>query len=187
NGDVTVSVNGVDLGTFHPTGRIIAYGLGGDDDIRVAGGITLPTLIDGGEGNDKIKGGSGPNILLGGNGDDLLVGGSNRDVLIGGSGADKIVGNEQDDVLIAGSTAFDGNEAALLAIQAEWASAASYDTRIAHLRNMASGGLNGAVYLIVDTTVFSDASLDILTGDSGRDWFFANLTGSGVKDKITDL
>jgi uncharacterized delta-60 repeat protein len=186
-GDVVVTLNGDVLGTFHPTGRIMVYAQAGDDDIQLAGAITLPTLLDGGDGNDRVKGDSGPNVELGGSGDDLLVGGSNRDVLIGGVGADKIVGNEQDDVLIAGSTAFDANEAALLAIQSEWTSAADYDRRIAHLRNTASGGQNGSIFLIVNDTVFNDASLDVLTGDTGRDWFFANLAGSGVKDKITDL
>jgi hypothetical protein len=25
-----------------------------------------------------------------------------------------------------------------------------------------------------------------MTGDSGRDWFFANLVGDGFKDKLSD-
>jgi hypothetical protein len=32
--------------------------------------------------------------------------------------------------------------------------------------------------------VFLD--VDVLTGDAGRDWFFANLD-AGVRDRITDL
>src|SRR4051794_4087646 len=83
-GDVAVSLNGKSLGTFHPTSRLVAYGYGGDDDIQVAGSISLPAWLYGGDGNDRLKGGSGNNVLLGGAGDDLLVGGSSRDLLIGG-------------------------------------------------------------------------------------------------------
>jgi len=35
--------------------------------------------------------------------------------------------------------------------------------------------------------VFDDNSADLLTGASGQDWYFANLWGTGVHDKITDL
>jgi Ca2+-binding RTX toxin-like protein len=37
------------------------------------------------------------------------------------------------------------------------------------------------------TTVFDDGAEDVLTGSAGSDWFFANLSGAGVKDKVTDL
>ena len=67
-GDIVVTLNGDVLGTFQPTGRILIYAQAGDDEIQLAGGITLPTLIDAGEGNDRIKGGNGPNVLLGGSG-----------------------------------------------------------------------------------------------------------------------
>jgi uncharacterized delta-60 repeat protein/CSLREA domain-containing protein len=194
---VTVKINGAVLGTFQPAGRIIVYGLAGDDDIQVAGGIINPCWLYGGDGNDRLKGGSGNNVLMGGAGDDLLVGGSNRDILIGGSGADRIVGNEADDILIAGSTAFDANEAALSAILAEWTSASSYGVRVANIMGTGTGSdfanrNNGCFFLRVTndaatTTVFDDGSQDTLTGNTGQDWFFANLLGAGAKDKITDL
>jgi Ca2+-binding RTX toxin-like protein len=53
--------------------------------------ILLPTLIDGGDGKDKLQGG-GHNILIGGAGDDKLKGGDNRDLLISGVGRDKLEG-----------------------------------------------------------------------------------------------
>jgi hypothetical protein len=37
------------------------------------------------------------------------------------------------------------------------------------------------------TTVFDDGAADVLTGSSGQDWFFANLSGGGVLDRLTDL
>lgn len=41
NGEIKVLINGVSQGIFKPTGRIIAYGFGGNDDIEVAGNISL--------------------------------------------------------------------------------------------------------------------------------------------------
>jgi Ca2+-binding RTX toxin-like protein len=192
---VTVRLNGSTLGTFQPTERILAYGYAGADDIQVAGGVTLVTELYGGTGDDRLKGGNGRNVLIGGAGDDLLVGGNGRDVLVGDAGADRIVGNAQDDVLIAGATAFDENEVALLAILAEWTSGRSYAVRVANLMGTGTGSdftnrQNGSYFLKTDgtdATVFDDDRADVLTGSSGQDWFFANLQGSGVRDRVTDL
>jgi len=65
-GDVTVMRNGVTLGTYHPTGRIVVYGNDGNDDIQVAGSITLPAWLYGGKGDDRLKGGNGNNVLIAG-------------------------------------------------------------------------------------------------------------------------
>ena len=35
--------------------------------------------------------------------------------------------------------------------------------------------------------MFDDGAADVLTGNTGQDWFFANILGTGIKDKITDL
>jgi Ca2+-binding RTX toxin-like protein len=180
-GDIVVKINGTTVGTFHPTGRIIAYGLGGDDDIQVADTITLPAWLYGGAGNDRLKGGAGHDVLLGEAGDDLLVGGSGRDLLLGGLGADRIVGNADDDILIAGFTAHD--LAALCAIMEIWTSGASYAERTASLLD---------TYFPVEgagAQVYDDGVKDVLTGSEGQDWFFANLDGDNdaAKDKITDL
>lgn len=193
-GDVSVSVNKLPAGTFHPTSRILAHGGAGNDDIQVSGSITLPAWLYGDDGNDRLKGGSGTNVILGGAGDDLLVGGSNRDILIGGTGADRIVGNEADDILIAGYTAYDLKEAALAAVLAEWTSARDYATRVANLRGTGTGARsNGSIFLITDgagATVLDDGVVDVLTGDTGQDWFLFNVDGDGdptKKDKVTDL
>jgi Ca2+-binding RTX toxin-like protein len=185
---VTVKINGTVVGTYQPTARILVYGQAGDDDIQAAGGVSLPVWLFGGDGNDRLKGGDGTNVLVGGAGDDLLVGGSGRDLIIGGDGADKIVGNAEDDLLIAGRTAFDADQAALAAVMAEWTSTANYADRLAHLQGSV-GGANGSYFLVTDgpgATVTDDGLKDVLTGDLGRDWFFANLD-FGVKDKITYL
>jgi Ca2+-binding RTX toxin-like protein len=189
-GDIAVSLNGVSLGTGHPTGRLIAYGGGGDDDIQVAGSISVPAWLYGGDGNNVLVGGAGDNVLVGGAGDDLLVGGSGRDLLIGGTGADRMIGNGGDDILIGGTTSYDADAVALGAIMAEWTSNHDYATRVANLTDQtASAGflvrLNDAYFLLDQgsgQTVFNDSGTDMLTGSAGSDWFFA-----GTADKITDL
>jgi Ca2+-binding RTX toxin-like protein len=203
-GDVVVQLNGVSLGTFRPTCAVMAFGQAGNDDLQVAGSITLRAWLYGGDGNDRLKGGAGHDLLFGEAGDDLLVGGSGRDLLIGGTGADRIVGNADDDILIAGTTAFDANDQALCAIMDEWTSGREYAQRCANLRGTGTGTdfanrRNGNVFLRngdefpgAVATVHDDNAEDTLTGSSGQDWFFANLfldqgDDAARKDKITDL
>jgi autotransporter-associated beta strand protein/parallel beta-helix repeat protein len=189
-GRIEATLNGTSLGAFTPTGRLIVYAGGGDDDVQVAGSIGTSAWLYGEAGNDRLKGGAGNNVLLGGAGDDLLVGGAGRDLLIGGDGSDRLVGNADDDILIAGTTAYDGNAAALDAVMAEWTSGRAYGDRIANLQGAGRGvRLNGDVLLTVDgvaASVRDDGAADVLTGSAGRDWFFANLD-AGTRDKLTDL
>lgn len=156
--------------------RIQFAGWAGDDRIVIAKEIVVPTILDGGAGNDNLSGGSGNNILLGGPGDDDLLGSDNRDILIGGEDSDRLRGGGDDDLLIAGRTAYDSNISALLQILAEWTSAHSYATRIANLRD----GVGGLPRLD-STTVFDDGAVDMLRGNKGLDWFFA-----GPNDTLPD-
>jgi len=190
SGDITVSLNGVSLGVFQPTGRLIAYGQAGNDDIQVAGSISLVAELHGQGDNDRLKGAAGNDLLFGEDGDDLLVGGQGRDLLIGGTGADRIVGNADDDILVAGTTAFDQNHDALCAIMNEWTSDRDYLTRRTNILGTGNGPRHNANYFLTtdgdEPTVYDDAAKDVMTGSEGQDWFFANLE-SGVLDKITDL
>jgi hypothetical protein len=178
-------------GTFTGSvSRIVVYGGAGNDAVAVADDIQVPAWLYGGDGDDKPQGGGGNNVLLGGAGNDELHGGAGRDLLIGGLGADYLYGDGGDDLLIAGTTAFDGNEAALDAVLAEWTSARSYADRVANLRGSGSGPLaNGGTFLKVsgpDVTVFDDGAADVLSGASGTDWFFAHRSG-GVLDQVPGL
>jgi RTX calcium-binding nonapeptide repeat (4 copies) len=142
-------------------------------------------LLIGDDRDNVLDGGNGPDVLVGFGGNDLLVGGPGRNVLVGGPGADYLVGGGADDLLVAGSTAFDEDEAALRAVQAEWISGRSYLTRVANLRGHGSGPRLNQNYFLVGSgpgqTVFDDAAVDWVTGTAGRDWFFINLDG-GVLD-----
>jgi hypothetical protein len=123
DGGVTVTINGVTVGTFVPTGRLIVYGQSGDDQILVAGDVTLTTELYGGDGNDILQGGGGNNLLVGGAGNDVLIGGSGRDVMIGGFGENRLVGNPLADLMIAGTSPYESHAAALRMLLAEWAAA----------------------------------------------------------------
>jgi Ca2+-binding RTX toxin-like protein len=78
----------------------------GNDEILIDPSITSPTSIEGGGGDDAIRGSSGINIIDGGAGNDRLFGGIGNDTLTGsggndwlygGSGADNLVGGTDDD------------------------------------------------------------------------------------------
>ncbi|MEX0613176.1 MAG: PKD domain-containing protein, partial [Pirellulales bacterium] len=183
-GEILVSMNGVSHGPFTPTGRLVAFGQAGDDELEAAGSITLAAWLYGDAGNDRLKGGAGHDVLFGGDGDDLLVGGSGRDLLIGGLGADRIIGNADDDILIAGFTMHDSNMEAIRKIMDEWTRLdQTYQERIDHLTGAnASGGLNDG-YFLNAAAVGHDDSADVLTGSSGLDWFLFD----DEKDRATDL
>ncbi|MCU0708140.1 MAG: pre-peptidase C-terminal domain-containing protein, partial [Pirellula sp.] len=195
--------------------RILVFGLDGNDRITIDDDIDTNAEVWGGNGKDDIKGGGGHDILLGGAGDDRIYGGDGRDLIIGGTGADRMYGDAYDDILIAGFTAFDeefnasapGSFAAsarlafdvqrqaLEAILAEWTSCRSYTTRRNNLLGTGTGTrLNGNYFLkatgatATSNTVFDDGSRDQLWGESGIDWFFANLDGDNqsAKDEVKD-
>lgn len=177
-----VTINGVLQGTFGATGRIVAIGLGGDDEITVAHDVALVAELYGGDGNDKLTGAIGNDILIGGEGNDKLDGGDGRDILIGGSGADMAMGQGGDDILIAGATAHDANALALRAIQSEWIrTTKAYADRVNSIRN--GGGLNGT-YTFAAANVFNDTSKDELQGKAGQDWFFRASGSAKTADKV---
>jgi Ca2+-binding RTX toxin-like protein len=88
----------------------------GDDSVRIdesngVFGDTIPTTIDGGNGNDRLVGGAGDETVLGGNGNGTLVGGAGAGTLIGGNGEDTLVGGSGAERLLGGNgnDSIDGN------------------------------------------------------------------------------
>ncbi len=197
NGTVDVVVNGQDLGTFVPTGKVVVYGQTGNDLIEVvpltAGDgsttpLAVPVMLFGSDGDDTLdaRGASGPVVLSGGAGNDTLWGGSGRNLLFGGSGSDVLHGGNADDLLIGGASTYDANVAALLTLQAEWnRTDADYLTRISDLNGTSGDGLNGT-YVLNGLTVVDDAAVDSLFGNAGQDWFFA-ANGGANPDQVNDL
>lgn len=174
--------------------RLAIFAQSGDDKVTVSEDLCIPAWLYGGAGDDSLKGGSGDDVLLGGAGNDLLVGQEGRDLLIGGVGEDKIVGNADDDIMVAGWTVHESNDVALHLIMAAWTSNRSYTERVNNLIDGSGSATraNGGVFLQANgplATVFDDNARDVLTGDSGHDWFLLNTGGENesTRDKATDL
>lgn len=173
-GDVSITINSVAKGTFHPTSRIIVHGLAGSDTLQVSSSVTLPAWLYGDDGNDALSGGGGAHLLLGGNGTDTLKSGSGRSILIGGSGGDTLRASSAGAIFIGGTTDYDANDQALLALLSEWNSSASYATRTSHVTGTA-GGINGS-YFFNASTLYDDAVRDTIYGGSASDLFFRSAT-----------
>jgi hypothetical protein len=195
NGKVAASISNLStgnraksLGTFSPTGHIVAYGLAGNDTIQMVsatiGGkvisLSNPAMFFGGDGNDTLIGGPGNDVLVGGAGNDILVGGGGTDLLIGGTGLDKLysgtVAKPQSNtaggsILIGDSTKYDTNEQALASILAQWASPQPYATRTANLLAATNP------VKLTSTTVLNDSAVDQIFGGGGWDWFW-NISGT---------
>jgi Ca2+-binding RTX toxin-like protein len=75
---------------------IVVNARGGDDSVRIdeVNGVftdTIPTTIDGGDGNDTLAGGSGAETLIGGDGNDSIDGNRGSDLALMGAGDDTFV------------------------------------------------------------------------------------------------
>jgi Ca2+-binding RTX toxin-like protein len=171
-----------------------ATGFGPVSGIENATGGAGNDILTGDAADNVLLGGDGNDILRGGAGNDTLRGGSGRDLMIGGIGADVLLGNADEDILIAGTTAYDANEAALAALLAAWNDTATYPTYAARVAAVTSGAGTGGLYWLngdegASQTVFNDADVDTLSGNGGRDWFFANRVADDLLplDIVTDL
>jgi hypothetical protein len=91
SGTVRVVFDGKVLGSYGPVASIDVNAGAGNDIVTVDPRITLPTLLDGGPGNDRLRGGSGPNTLVGGAGKNVLIGMPGRDTFDSSSGQDRLV------------------------------------------------------------------------------------------------
>ncbi|MGY8705440.1 calcium-binding protein [Bradyrhizobium sp. 18BD] len=111
--------------TVDNTSGIDIFGQSGNDTITVneCHGPMPAVHIFGGDGNDKITGGSGNDLLFGqagddvikgGGGNDLLFGGAGNDTLDGGSGDNQLFGEAGNDLMIwnpgGGSNVFEGGD-----------------------------------------------------------------------------
>jgi hypothetical protein len=164
---VTVKFGSAVYGTFTvgANGRIVIAGMSGNDNIQIAGGILVQSVLYGGPGNDRIKGGGGRNVVVGCEGDDALYASNLGDVLVGGAGSDRIVGGNGNDVIIAG-----------VLVDAVLAEDDGYNDLVSILN---TGSVPAPL------SVQDDGVVDTLTGGSALDTFYYRFSGP-VRDVVTD-
>ncbi len=102
DGNNVVDLTAVTGTFFNPNLEIIVDGGDGDDFIR--GSLDIASTLNGGDGTDVLFGGTRADLLNGGNGQDLLNGGDGNDTLNGGDGGDIINGEVGDDLVNGGSS-----------------------------------------------------------------------------------
>jgi Ca2+-binding RTX toxin-like protein len=98
---IRVKQSGQLLGIFPSSafGRIVVFGMAGNDTIVIDGRITKSVELHGGSGEDYLFGGAGRDSLFGEDGNDRLYGGKGNDKLFGGSGSDSLYGGAGNDAL----------------------------------------------------------------------------------------
>ena len=97
-----VDMNGtVELIDTAGVSQIEVYLIGGNDTLD-GSGISTPTYVEAGKGEDSIQTGSGNDTLMGGQGEDTLRGGAGNDLLGGGKGDDWLYGEDDADTLLGG-------------------------------------------------------------------------------------
>jgi Ca2+-binding RTX toxin-like protein len=183
---VEVFLNGQSHGVgAWPAGVFVNAG-GGNDRVRVIGSVRVPVSVDCGAGDDVLAGGLGSDMLYGGDGDDRLLAGGGHDLLAGGSGADRLLGGAGEDLLIAGLPPFNPvtNDVigALRAMTGRWGSnGLTYAARLASVTTPNSTLFPFGTTVLNTQATASDGAVDILSGQTGGDVFFADTTpGTGT-------
>jgi hypothetical protein len=136
--------------------------------------------------------------VIGGSGNDTLIAGAGRSVLIGGGGVDHLFGGSGQAILIGGTTDYTQpglNSAALDAIFQEWnRTDLGFDDRVSDLMTgsssqgvTANNVVAGMTILLNSTTVHDDLAADVLTGGTGRDWFFISPGDLLANNKPGDM
>ena len=138
-------------------------GSSGDDTID-ASGLTAATAVvtlDGGAGNDSLRGTTGNDSILGGDGNDTLRGGAGNDTLDAGNGNDGLSGAAGNDVLTGGE---------------------NDDTLFGGSGNDTVLGGNG------NDTCYGGAGVDSVRGNGGSDKIAGGSgTGSQTGDQVLDV
>jgi RTX calcium-binding nonapeptide repeat (4 copies) len=112
DGSAEFSFNRADVSAI-----VVAGGNRGDslriDETNGVFADTIPTTLDGGNGNDRLAAGSGVETVLGGNGSDSLFGGAGASTLDGGNGNDTLSGGNGAERLVGGNgnDSIDGHRA----------------------------------------------------------------------------
>jgi Ca2+-binding RTX toxin-like protein len=151
--------NNLSVSSVH---EIHIWGRAGNDKIVVLL-LDVPTVLQGGAGNDEMYGGAGSSLIFGGAGNDILVGGLAHNLLVGGDGSDTLIDAFGDDVLVGSNLSKQLTDDLLRQMIQQWSSTRTQNARFVQ-------GL------------LADNATDYLFDSFGDDWFV--LDGA---DSKTDL
>ncbi len=98
-----MKVEGMGLSNSFAGVTSVFYDGGDQNDELTTLNVSVPVTAYGGDGADRLEGGSLDDVLDGGPGSDTLVGREGKDTLSGGGGNDNISGDEGDDVIDGGT------------------------------------------------------------------------------------
>ena len=165
------------------TSRRIALDAGdGNDAVSIdeSNGVftdTIPTTLDGGEGNDTLAGGSGAETLIGSGGNDSIDGNRGADTALMGAGDDTFVWDPGDGSDVVEGQ--DGNDTMVFngAAAAEQVDVSANGSRLRFFRNPGNITMDTAGVETVDFNALGGA--DAVTVN--------DLTGTGVSKLNLDL
>jgi Ca2+-binding RTX toxin-like protein len=188
--DFTVARNAV--------AKIVVKARAGNDSVRIdetngAFTDTIPTTIDGGDGNDTIAGGKGVETLIGGNGNDSIDGNGGNDLALLGAGNDTFIWDPGD-----GSDTVEGQDGidTMLfngANVAEQVELSANGSRLKFFRVQANVTMDTAGVERVDFNALGGADLVTVNDLSGTDVRSVNVdlagtlggsTGDGADDRV---
>lgn len=166
--------------TRYSYARILMYGYGGDDTLKMLSSAAVPVTLDGGSGRDRLEGGILGDLLNGGAGDDRLIGNYGNDVLNGGLGNDTSLGGEGDDTFNGGEdrdeVSYDDGWWRSAGVRAYLADArlsggpGEYDRINSDNEILRGGNLNDTLYASLPGRVlYGGDGNDVLYGSSGAD------------------
>jgi Ca2+-binding RTX toxin-like protein len=176
--------------------KIVVSARAGNDAVRIdeSNGSftdTIPTTIDGGDGNDTIAGGKGVETILGGNGNDTIDGNGGNDLGVLGAGDDTFVwdpGDGSDTVEgQAGTDTMVFNGANI----AEQVDLSANGSRLKFFRTQANITMDTAGVERVDFNALGGADLVTVNDLSGTDVSSVNIDlagtlGGGAGDGAAD-
>ena len=84
-------------------GHNVVLGSAGNDIIRGQASASGSDALQGGAGNDRLTGGTGPAAIAGGAGNDVVVSGPGNDTILGGAGHDNVRSDGGQDFIDGGA------------------------------------------------------------------------------------
>ena len=176
NGQAKSSISSADVK------KIEVNGGSGNDTISLVAArgqqaILIPTVLNGGVGNDTINGGEAADLIQGVDGNDVLMGNGGNDSLVGGLGNDTLDGGNNDDTLQGGQ----GNDSLTGGAGRDQADFSRATAGVTVNLTTGKGTGEGTDKLTTIEDIFASNFADILTGNELNNAIY----GRGGNDTIS--